>query len=102
MKKLMMPSMMCVDPSKLTETLTVFEKGGIGGLHIDVMDGHFVPNFQLGTDYCRHLHRLSSLPLDFHLMIENPEDKIAWFPIREGDWVSVHAESTHHLQCTSM
>lgn len=95
------PSMMCVKPDDTRKYCEIFEKSGIAGLHIDIMDGSFVPNFTLGTDYCRYLHEISPLPLDIHLMIDKPEDKIKWFPIREGDIVSVHAESTNHL-CRSM
>ena len=98
MKRMFMPSMMCVPPYDLREVVGAFEEGGIEGLHIDVMDGHFVPNMQLGTDYCKHLRKLSGIPLDFHMMVEEPEYKLDWFPIEEGDFVSVHAESTRHLQ----
>ena len=64
------------------------------------MDGHFVPNITLGTDYAKALHRACAIPLDYHLMVENPEDKIGWFDIRPGDLVSVHVESTRHLRRT--
>ncbi|MGM9663871.1 MAG: ribulose-phosphate 3-epimerase [Eubacteriales bacterium] len=95
------PSMMCVNPDDTREYCRIFEENGIAGLHIDIMDGSFVPNFTLGTDYCRYLHEITPLPLDIHLMIDRPEDKIKWFPIKEGDIVSVHAESTNHL-CRAM
>ncbi len=98
MNNQLLPSMMCVDPTKLESAVRVFEQHGIDGLHVDVMDGHFVPNLQLGTDYCRYLAQMTTLPMDYHLMVEQPEDKIDWFPIREGDFVSVHVESTRHLQ----
>ncbi|GHU62406.1 ribulose-phosphate 3-epimerase [Clostridia bacterium] len=91
------PSMMCADLGALRETLAVFEKHGIDYLHVDVMDGVFVPNLMLGTDYCARLRALTSIPLDIHLMITNPEPKIAWFAPRPGEYVSVHAESTKHL-----
>jgi ribulose-phosphate 3-epimerase len=89
--------MMCADVGALRETLAIFEKHGIDYLHIDVMDGVFVPNLMLGTDYCARLRALSSIPLDIHLMITNPEPKIAWFDPQPGEYVSVHAESTKHL-----
>jgi ribulose-phosphate 3-epimerase len=89
--------MMCADIGALRETLAIFEKYGIDYLHIDVMDGVFVPNLMLGTDYCARLRALSSIPLDIHLMITNPEPKIAWFDPQPGEYVSVHAESTKHL-----
>jgi len=89
--------MMCADIGALRETLALFEKHGIEYLHIDVMDGVFVPNLMLGTDYCKRLRDLSSIPLDIHLMIVDPEPKIAWFEPRPGEYVSVHAESTKHL-----
>jgi len=89
--------MMCADIGALRETLALFEKHGIEYLHIDVMDGVFVPNLMLGTDYCKRLRDLSSIPLDIHLMTVNPEPKIAWFEPRPGEYVSVHAESTKHL-----
>lgn len=98
LRRMISPSMMCADPLRLRETLDTFEKTGIEYLHIDVMDGHFVPNFTLGTDYCRMLKANCRIPLDIHLMIEKPEEKLSWFDFGEGDIVSVHAESTAHLQ----
>ena len=89
---------MCADIETIKDTLETFESLSIEYLHIDIMDGHFVPNFMLGTDYCKHVKRLCSIPLDIHLMIEKPEEKISWFDFGKGDIVSVHAESTAHLQ----
>ena len=92
------PSMMCADITALKETLDTFKKCGIEYLHIDIMDGHFVPNFTLGTDYCKKLKEMCDIPLDIHLMIEKPEEKLSWFAFGEGDIVSVHPESTAHFQ----
>ena len=92
------PSMMCADLSILPETLSVFAETGIEYLHIDVMDGHFVNNLCLGTDFCRQMRRMSKIPLDLHLMITDPEKKLDWFDIQPGDFVAVHAEATAHLQ----
>lgn len=91
-------SMMCADPARLTETLRALEDAGVEYLHIDVMDGAFVPNFALGTDYCRALRRLTRIPLDIHLMVERPEEKLAWFDPQPGEIVSFHAESGAHPQ----
>lgn len=99
MKKIS-PSMMCVEFENTKKYLDIFREEGIEYLHIDVMDGVFVPNFTLGTDYVKHLRTLTDIPLDVHLMIDEPEKKIDWFDFREGEIVSVHAESTRHLQRT--
>ena len=88
--------MMCADIFSLGETLDIFEKNGVSYLHIDIMDGEFVPNFTLGTDYCRIMKKATSIPLDIHLMINDPEKKLSWFEFGEGDMVSVHFESTKH------
>ena len=88
--------MMCADIFALGDTMDVFEKNGVSYLHIDIMDGEFVPNFTLGTDYCRRMKRSTSIPLDVHLMINDPEKKLSWFDFGEGDIVSVHFESTKH------
>ena len=96
MKKMISPSMMCADIFTLGDTMDVFEKNGVSYLHIDIMDGEFVPNFTLGTDYCRRMKQSSSIPLDIHLMINDPEKKLSWFDFGEGDIVSVHFESTKH------
>ena len=98
MKLKISPSMMCADIGNLNEALKTFEKCGIDYLHIDIMDGHFVPNFTLGTDYCKKIKKLTDIPLDIHLMIEKPEEKLCWFDFGEGDIVSVHPESTAHFQ----
>ena len=103
MKKMISPSLMCGRIADYPHTLDVFAKTGIEYLHVDVMDGDFVPNLQFGTDTVRQLRGMSKIPLDIHLMIERPEDKLAWFDIQPGEYVSVHAESTKHLQkCLAM
>ena len=88
--------MMCADIFCLRETLDEFAKNQISYLHLDIMDGEFVPNFTLGTDYCRLMKERSEIPLDIHLMIRNPERKLSWFPFGENDMVSIHFESTAH------
>lgn len=70
------PSMMCADFMNLKNDLKILEKCVIEYLHIDIMDGEFVPNFTLETDYCKIMKENTKIPLDFHLMIDKPEDKI--------------------------
>ena len=91
------PSMMCQDLCNIRETLDIFEKEKIEYLHIDVMDGCFVPNFALGCDYIKSLRKATRIPLDIHLMIEEPDRKLDFFEIGENDIVSVHLESTRHI-----
>ena len=91
-------SMMCSDLVDLKETIRIFEEEGIEHLHIDMMDGNFVPNFGLGVDYIRGLRKLTSIPLDLHLMIKDPEYKLQWIGIKETDIVSIHYESSFQVQ----
>ena len=98
MKKMIAPSMMCVDFMEIGKCVRELEHCGADYLHIDIMDGSFVPNYTLGTDFIRALKKNSTLPLDIHLMIDRPEQKLDWFAFGEGDYVPIHAESTPHLQ----
>lgn len=91
-------SMMCADLMDMKGTLETLEENKIDYLHIDIMDGEFVPNFTLGTDFCKSMRKNSSIPLDIHMMVMKPEDKLKYFDIQQGDVVSVHAETTAHLQ----
>ncbi len=91
------PSMMCVDFFELDKYIRIFEEQNIEYLHIDVMDGSFVPNYTLGTDFIKALKDKTNIPLDIHLMIENPESKLVWFSFGTDDYVSVHYESTPHI-----
>jgi len=93
-------SMMCADFLNLEQNIREFEACGIEYLHIDIMDGSFVPNYTLGVDFCRVLKNATSIPLDLHLMISEPERKLEWFAsaIGEGDCISIHYESTAHVQ----
>lgn len=90
-------SMMCVRLDLTMEYLKAFERNNVELLHIDVMDGTFVPNITIGVDYAKQLREISRQPFDFHFMVEEPEEKMKWFDIREGDIVSVHWESTRHI-----
>ncbi len=98
LKQQISPSMMCAGYRAFPELLRTFEQTGIEYLHIDVMDGVFVKNFTLGTDFCERLRAMTDIPLDIHLMITEPEWKIDWFKPRPGEYISVHAEATNHLQ----
>ena len=91
------PSIMCADYFELEQYISQFEKCQIELIHVDIMDGSFVPNYTLGTDFIKALKKRTAIPLDIHLMINRPEDKIDWFEFGPGDYVSVHAESTPHL-----
>ncbi|MBE7033711.1 MAG: ribulose-phosphate 3-epimerase [Ruminococcaceae bacterium] len=97
MKRKITPSIMCADVFNLEATVKEFEKNGIEYIHIDIMDGNFVPNYTLGTDFVKALKRKTKIPLDIHLMICNPEYKLDWFDFGEGDYVSVHYEATPHI-----
>lgn len=90
--------MMCSNLVDLQVTIDVFEKEKVEYLHIDVMDGEFVPNFGLGVDYIRGLRELTSIPLDLHLMIKDPEYKLPWIGIHKEDIVTIHYESTFQVQ----
>ena len=91
-------SMMCSNLVDLKQTIEIFEKEKIEYLHIDMMDGEFVPNFGLGSDYIRGLRDLTSIPLDIHMMVDAPEYKFKWVGIKNTDTVSIHYESTSQIQ----
>ena len=92
------PSMMCCDLLNVQAQLDMFEKCGIDLLHLDIMDGSFVPNIALGTCFAKQLKEASNIHLDIHFMIDSPERYIKTYPITEGDYVSIHYESTKHVQ----
>ena len=92
------PSLMCADFLNLGAQLKEMKDCGIEYLHVDIMDGVFVPNYTLGTDFIKRVHAASDIPLDIHLMIENPGAKLDWFEIREGDYVSFHVEAENASQ----
>ncbi len=93
-------SMMCSGLDKTFYYLTEFKEAQIEFLHIDIMDGEFVPNFALGTDYVKSLRRITDIPFDFHFLVNNPLEKMSWFDIREGDQVSFHYENNSKIpQC---
>ncbi|HAX39732.1 MAG TPA: ribulose-phosphate 3-epimerase [Clostridiales bacterium] len=93
-------SLMCVDFANIRDSIRALEAAGVEYLHIDIMDGKFVPNFTLGPDFVRSIRNMTDIPCDIHLMVWEPERHITSFAPREGDIVSVHAESTVHLQRT--
>jgi len=87
------PSMMCADFLHLADELKILEAHKVGWLHIDVMDGHYVPNFTLGVDYCRALASATKIPLDVHLMIEEPDRHIEPFCAIPGTRLTFHPET---------
>ncbi len=91
------PSILASDFASLGEGIRAVERGGATLLHVDVMDGHFVPNISIGVPVVASLRKATRLPLDVHLMIENPEQYIPLFAEAGADMISVHQESTPHL-----
>ncbi len=94
------PSILSADFARLAEQVRAAEDGGATLLHVDVMDGHFVPNLTLGPPVVASLRKATSLPLDVHLMIENPDEFIPAFAAAGADWISVHQEACRHLHRT--
>lgn len=97
MKSILSASIMCADLLNMRRDLAFLEAKEIGYFHCDVMDGHFVPNLMLPPDLLRAVKRQFNVPLDVHLMVEQPEKVIPWLAVGEGDVVSVHYESTPHI-----
>jgi ribulose-phosphate 3-epimerase len=93
----LLPSILSADFSHLAEQVAAAERGGGTVIHVDVMDGHFVPNITLGPPVVKSLRKVTNLPLDCHLMIENPDEFIPAFADAGADWVSVHYEACRHL-----
>lgn len=92
------PSILSADFGRLAEELAHAERGGAGLIHVDVMDGHFVPNLTLGPPVVAALRRHTRLPLDVHLMIEHAERWLDAFLDAGANWISVHVEAMPHLQ----
>lgn len=99
MKKIA-PSILSADFSRLGEEIRAVEAAGADYIHIDVMDGHFVPNITIGPLIVEAARKVTSLPLDVHLMIENPDLYIADFAAAGADIIVVHAEAVNHLHRT--
>ncbi|MFH0975902.1 MAG: ribulose-phosphate 3-epimerase [Spirochaetota bacterium] len=94
------PSILSADFSKLGEEVTAVEKAGADYIHIDVMDGHFVPNISIGPLIVKAVRKITALPLDVHLMISDPDKYIDEFIDAGSDILTVHAEAATHLNRT--
>ena len=91
-------SILSADFGRLAEHVQEAEQAGVDWIHVDVMDGHFVPNITIGPAVTQALRRATKLPLDVHLMISNPERYVEDFVKAGADWLGVHVEATVHLE----
>jgi len=94
------PSILAADFARLAEQTEQAEAGGGTVIHVDIMDGHFVPNITVGPPVVKSLRKATRLPLDCHLMIQNPDQYIGDFAEAGADWISVHQEASRHLNRT--
>ena len=94
------PSILSADFARLGEQVHAASDGGATVVHVDIMDGHFVPNLTIGPPVVKSLRQVTKLPLDCHLMIENADDFIPAFADAGADWISVHQEVCRHLNRT--
>lgn len=91
------PSILSADFTRLGEQIAAAEAGGATIIHVDVMDGHFVPNITIGPFIVEAVRRATTLPIDTHLMIENPDNFITAFARAGANMISIHPETTYHL-----
>lgn len=98
--KLIAPSILSADFSRLGEEIKTVEAAGADWIHVDVMDGHFVPNITMGPLVVDAVKKVTSLPIDVHLMIENPDHYIKDFADAGADLISVHVETCAHMNRT--
>jgi ribulose-phosphate 3-epimerase len=91
------PSILSADFTKLGDAVALAEAAGADVIHVDVMDGHFVPNLTIGPPVVRALKRVTTLPLDVHLMIDNADETVEWYLRAGADMVSVHVEACADL-----
>ncbi|HTA85935.1 MAG TPA: ribulose-phosphate 3-epimerase [Silvibacterium sp.] len=96
----LLPSILSADFAHLADEVQAAEAGGGTVIHFDVMDGHFVPNLTIGTPVLESLRKVTKLPIDCHMMIDNPNDFIEAFADAGADWMSVHYEACRHLHRT--
>ena len=94
------PSILAADFANLGSAIRLVESAGAEVIHVDVMDGHFVPNITMGPPVVASIRKVTSLPLDVHLMIEDPDAYIQPFADAGADWISVHVETCPHLDRT--
>jgi len=94
------PSILSADYAILADEIARVEAGGADVLHVDVMDGHFVPNITIGLPVVEAIRKRTRLPLDLHLMISNPDPFLERFVKAGGDWLTVHVEACPHLHRT--
>ena len=94
------PSILSADFARLGEQIDEVARAGADYIHVDVMDGHFVPNITIGAPVVASIRAATSLPLDVHLMIEHPERYISQFAQAGADIITVHVEASPHLQAT--
>jgi ribulose-phosphate 3-epimerase len=94
------PSILAADFTQLGEQIAAVERGGAEIIHVDVMDGHFVPNISVGPFIVQAVRKATSLPIDCHLMIEEPDKYISEFAQAGATMISVHPEATYHLHRT--
>jgi len=98
--KMLAPSILSADFARLGEEINDVVKGGADVIHVDVMDGHFVPNITIGPPVVAAVRKICDLPLDVHLMISNPDKYIEAFAKAGSDWITVHVEACTHLHRT--
>jgi len=96
----LLPSILSADFAHLADEVAAAERGGGTTIHVDIMDGHFVPNITIGPPVVARLRKATKLPLDCHLMIDNPNEFIPAFANAGANWVSVHYEACPHLHRT--
>jgi ribulose-phosphate 3-epimerase len=96
-KFILAPSILAADFSKLGDQINIVENAGADWLHVDIMDGHFVPNMSMGRKALEASKRITQLPTDVHLMVENPENFIEWYAESGADHLTIHIEATPNI-----